>query len=119
MATDVTVVINEGALHAALGMHGSGGVGKMLARIGVNFESLAKQKASDLIYSTPEKGYIRTGRFRSSLTWRLGEDGEGPYVECGSNVEYAIFLELGTVNMAARPIIVPAAREAVAAVLGA
>lgn len=94
-----------------------GPVGKMLARVGVKFQRVAVERSNTLIYDTPETTYIRTGRYRSSLTWRLGEDGEGPYVECGSNVEYADYLELGTVNMAARPIIVPAAREA-AATLG-
>lgn len=106
------VVIDHGKLKQLLGIHGATGI--MLARVGVKFESRAK------FYASGNSGgpNVDTGRFRSSLSYRLGEDAEGAYVECGSDVEYASFLELGTVNMAARPSIVPAAREA-AQTLGA
>lgn len=108
MASDIELVLSESAIHAVLGVNGL--VGPMLARVGVFGESRAKYYASG-----NEGGpNVDTGRFRSSLTWRLGEDGEGPYVEIGSNVEYAAFLELGTSRMAARPSIIPAAREAAA-----
>lgn len=107
MAGVERVTIFEGVLKAEmLGSHGP--VGKMLSRVGVKFESRAKYYASG-----NEGGpNVDTGRFRSSLTWILGQDGEGPYVDLGSNVEYAVFLELGTRFMDARPSIVPAAREA-------
>lgn len=112
MASDFRLVINEGELKVLLGIHGP--VGTMLGRVGRKFESRAK------FYASGNEGgpNVDTGRFRSSLTWKLGEDGQGPYVECGSDVEYAAFLELGTRYMDARPSIVPAAREA-AQTLGA
>lgn len=107
------VTIFEGELHVFLGnVHGP--VGHMLSRVGVKFESRAKYYAS----GNDGGPNVRSGRFRSSLTWVLGEDGGGAYVDLGSNVEYAVFLELGTRFMDARPSIVPAAREA-AATLGA
>lgn len=111
-AGDVTVKINQGELAKMLGTEGV--VGAMLYKVGVSFESRAKRRAS----GQDGGPNVDTGRFRSSLTARVGTDGEGPYVECGSDVEYATFLELGTVNMAARPSIVPSAREA-AETLGA
>lgn len=100
------VRIFDGELKVMLGLHGP--VGSMLSRVGVKFESRAK------LYASGQDGgpNVDGGRFRSSLTWRLGEDGGGAYVECGSDVEYAVFLELGTRFMDARPSIVPAAREA-------
>lgn len=54
---------------------------------------------------------VDTGRLRSSYTWRTGEDVRGPYVEIGTNVEYAPWLEFGTRYMQARPHLRPAIEE--------
>lgn len=55
---------------------------------------------------------VRTGRLRASITWRPGEDDASPYVDVGTNVEYAPYVELGTRRMAARPYLRPALEAA-------
>lgn len=54
---------------------------------------------------------VDTGRLRSSYTWRTGEDAEGFFVEVGTNVKYAPFLEFGTRRMRPRPHLRPAINE--------
>lgn len=54
---------------------------------------------------------VDTGRLRSSYTWRTGEDPRGPFVEIGTNVIYAPWLEFGTRYMQARPHLRPAIEE--------
>lgn len=51
---------------------------------------------------------VDTGRLRSSITNRLDEDAAGLFADIGSNVEYAIFVELGTQHAAAQPYLRPA-----------
>lgn len=43
---------------------------------------------------------VITGRLRSSIGYRVGADSQGPYVDIGSNVSYAAFVELGHGNTA-------------------
>jgi hypothetical protein len=51
---------------------------------------------------------VRTGRLRGSITWRLGSDTLGLYADIGTNVEYAVYVELGTSRAPAYPFLVPA-----------
>ena len=47
---------------------------------------------------------VDTGRLRNSITHEVSDD----YVEIGSAVEYAPYVELGTVHMKAQPYLSPA-----------
>lgn len=50
---------------------------------------------------------VDTGQLRSSYTWRLGSDVRGDYVEVGTNVKTAPWLEFGTRRMRPRPHLRP------------
>lgn len=52
--------------------------------------------------------HVRTGRLRSSIATVPGEDSVSVYVDIGSDVSYAAFVELGTRHMRARPYLRPA-----------
>ena len=52
---------------------------------------------------------VDTGNLRRSLTHELGRSGLNQYVRIGSNVEYAVFQELGTRYHPAQPYLRPAA----------
>lgn len=51
---------------------------------------------------------VDTGRLRSSIQATPGRDGRGPYVEVGTNVEYAPFVEYGTRYTPMQPFMRPA-----------
>lgn len=51
---------------------------------------------------------VDTGRLRASIQHVMGRDGRGPYVDVGTNVEYAPHVEYGTQNSAAQPFMRPA-----------
>lgn len=55
---------------------------------------------------------VDTGRLRSSISSRRGRDGDREYVEIGTNVKYAAFVELGTRTNRAQPFLRPALAEA-------
>lgn len=55
---------------------------------------------------------VRTGTLRRSITWWPGIDELSPYVDVGSAVVYAPYVELGTSRMAARPFLRPALEAA-------
>jgi len=70
-----------------------GPVGRDLSRRAVAVESQAKLNAS----GRPGPNVI-TGRLRSSITWAFGADAWGLYVDIGTNVEYAKYVERGHPN---------------------
>lgn len=107
-----------------------------LTAIGMTAEGHAKREITKLVYSRgdKEKRYRLTGRLRNSITYAVSgqetairsyrdDDGneysydgiapddreKGVYI--GTNVEYAPYVELGTVKMQARPFLRPAATE--------
>lgn len=52
---------------------------------------------------------VDTGRLRSSISWRLGEDAQGLYADIGTGVPYGRILELGLTRNGRRfPFLVPA-----------
>lgn len=100
---------NEAGLRAML----MGPVTRDLVRRAIRVENQAKRNASSAPPSVPGQGpAVRTGRLRGSITWRLGADFQSPFVDIGSAVFYAPFVELGTSRMAARPFLRPALESA-------
>jgi phage gpG-like protein len=89
------LVWDEAALFAVLNSP-SGFVARDLLRRGVAVESAAKVYASG-VGGGP---HVQTGRLRASITHQLGEDPLGLYVDIGTNVEYAPYVELGHPNTA-------------------
>lgn len=68
-----------------------------LVRVGLQVQSKARSLCP-----------VDTGRLRSSIIMTKGRDGTGFYVEVGTNVSYARFVEFGTHKMRARPFLLPA-----------
>ena len=81
----------------------SGPVARDLAKRAMRIESRAKQNAS----GRPGPR-VQTGRLRSSITWRMREDGRGLYADIGTNVPYGYYLETGLRNGAKYPFLLPA-----------
>lgn len=78
-----------------------------LAKKAILVEATAKQYAS----GRPGPNVI-TGRLRGSITWRLGVDALSMYADIGTNVYYAIFVEMGTSRAPAYPFLRPALEAA-------
>lgn len=72
-----------------------------LARFGILVQNGARQRCP-----------VDTGRLRASIMSTPGRDGRGPYVDIGSNVEYAPFVEYGTMRTRAQPYLRPALMDA-------
>lgn len=102
MPAKVEYLIDQEAIEAVLRGR-NGPVALRLARIGQIGENTAKRLVP-----------VDTGRLRSSISWRLGQTATGLFVEIGTNVEYAAFVEFGTRYMSAQPYLVPAVRAAIA-----
>jgi HK97 gp10 family phage protein len=77
----------------------TGPVAVALARKAIKVETTAKRLCP-----------VDTGRLRASITHEMGEDSLGLVAYVGSNVEYAIFQELGTRFQPAQPYLRPALR---------
>jgi hypothetical protein len=102
----VDVRFHENELRRLLDSHG--GVATDLARRAIAVESQAKVNAS----GRPGPR-VDTGRLRSSITWRLGEDAQGVYADIGTGVPYGRILELGLTRNGARyPFLEPALEAA-------
>lgn len=98
---DVSLQMDEMALHAFANMRG-GPVARELERRALKVQNTA----TDLCP-------VDTGRLRASIDHELGFDALGIYVDVGSNVEYAAYVELGTSRASAQPFLRPALRAAV------
>lgn len=75
-------------------------IDKALKTIGLKAEGYAKKNLSD-------KGAVDTGRLRNSVTHQNDKD----TVYVGTNVEYGVYVEMGTSKMRSRPYLGPAITE--------
>lgn len=66
------------------------------------------RKAVDVETEAKRLCPVATGRLRGSITHVMGVENGGQVAYVGSNVEYAIYQELGTYKMGARPYLRPA-----------
>ena len=71
---------------------------KWFYKIGMRGEAIAKQLIANGQYRA-----VDTGRLMNSITNEV--DPAGRYIRIGTNVIYAIYVFLGTVKMAARPVL--------------
>jgi hypothetical protein len=96
------------------GLHelAQGPVQRDLIRRAIRVEAAAKSGWSAPPSEPGHKPSVRTGRLRGSITWRPGLDAISPFVDVGSSVVYAPYVELGTSRMAARPFLRPALEAA-------
>lgn len=94
------VKLNDAAL-ARLLSDESGPVGKLLAGKAIKVEGAAKRLCP-----------VDTGRLRSSITHSIEHDSLGLVAFIGTNVEYAIYQELGTKFQRPQPYLRPALRAA-------
>lgn len=99
-ATEVRVVLDDAALGRLLESV-NGPVGADLLKRAVRVDAAAKRICP-----------VDTGRLRSSITHALATDARGLHALIGSNVDYAIFVELGTSRSPAQPYLRPALRAA-------
>lgn len=98
--SDVTVVLEWAALDRLFAST-EGPIGKDLARRAIKVDREAKHLCP-----------VDTGRLRSSITNGLAVDGRGLHAKVGTNVDYAIYVELGTRFAHAQPFLRPALRAA-------
>lgn len=90
-----TVRFDQGAIDSLLNGP-DGPVGRDLLKRAIRVESAAKRACP-----------VDTGRLRSSITHAVEQDGRGLVAIVGTNVEYALPVELGTFRMRAQPFLRP------------
>jgi HK97 gp10 family phage protein len=96
VADDVYIVFDEAALDELFSSV-DGPAGKFLKRCTTKVTRRAKQLAP-----------VDTGRLRSSIADEIGHEGTDLVGRIGTDVEYAVYQEFGTVHMAAHPYLRPA-----------
>jgi len=75
--------------------------------------AIAVQSRAKLNASGRPGPNVDTGRLRSSISWRLGQDSRGLYADIGTGVPYGRILELGLTRNGRRfPFLVPALEAA-------
>lgn len=92
----VKIQMNDPALAKLLSGPESA-VAKQLAKMCVQIDRRAKQLCP-----------VDTGRLRSSISWAIVPDGRSIAGVVGTDVEYAPYVEFGTVKMDAQPFLRPA-----------
>lgn len=104
-----SLVFDEASVTALLAGP-NGPVAQVIDRVAREVESHAKLNATGKVHADGSRGpRVRTGRLRSSISVRLGQDSEGVYADVGTNVFYGRILELGlTKNGARYPFLLPA-----------
>lgn len=75
-----------------------GSIERALTRIGLSAEGYAKKECP-----------VDTGNLRNSITHEVVQSEKAAHI--GTNVEYAAYVELGTVRTKAQPYLRPAATE--------
>lgn len=94
---------DEAALQRVLNSS-DGPVGQWLGRAAIRVQNQAKLNASGR--PGPK---VRTGRLRSSISWRYRYDAYGKiHADVGTNVYYGRYLETGLRNGRRYPFLVPA-----------
>lgn len=94
MATDAEGFRMDRAAVSRLLTGAEGPVARDLLKRAISVESTAKRLCP-----------VDTGRLRSSITHAMQRDGLGLRADIGTNVEYAVFVELGTSRVPARPFL--------------
>lgn len=107
MRVEVRVELNAAGLEQLLNSP-QGAVARDLQRRAIRVESQAKVNAS----GRPGPN-VRTGRLRSSITWRIVTGGTPPlFAEVGSRVRYAAYIEYGSRTARPYPFLRPALQAA-------
>lgn len=68
---------------------------------------------TDIANRARELSPVDTGRLRASIDIAEGRDDRGSYIDVGTHVEYAPYVEFGTLFTRAQPFMRPAIAEAV------
>lgn len=95
-AGDITLNLDEVALAAMLTGR-TGPVYRLVERKCIHAQRLATSLAP-----------VDTGRLQASITYVITHDARGIVGIVGTNVTYALYVELGTYKMAAQPFLRPA-----------